>query len=180
MIVSFLRRCFRGSTIPHPEVAPEAAEASGAEEQFYQGLLCASRQGGAQDYVQAARWYAKAAEQNHSLAQYNLATMYGQGQGVVRDEAKALIWLTRAANLGDAGAQYRLGVQHHISCRNGGAGVAVDERIEALKWVRLSATQGYHGAAGACEYVAMGMTLEQVAEGEKRAGAFVASSPMPG
>jgi excinuclease ABC subunit C len=126
----------------------------------------------AQDYVQAAQCYTEAAEQGHGGAQLNLATLYEHGQGVTRDQAKALTWLTKAARLGNADAQYRLGVQRHLACRTGRLGTAVEGRIEALKWVRLSAAQGCHGALGACEFVALGMTLEEVAESGRRVAAF--------
>jgi TPR repeat protein len=128
----------------------------------------------AQDYKQAAQWYAQAAEQNHSLAQLSLATLYGQGRGVARDQAKSLMWLAKAANLGNAAAQYRLGVQQHLLCREDSSGTAAEGRIEALKWVRLSAAQGCPGAEGACEFVALAMTREEVAEGGRRVAAFVA------
>ena len=136
------------------------------------GLRFAS--GEAQDYAQAAHWYTLAAEQNHSLAQFNLAVMYGQGQGVARDEAKWLMWMTRAAELGDAGAQYQVGMQRHVTNRKGGEETAPEGRIEALKWVRLSAAQAYRGAERACEFVAMEMTQAEVDEGGRRVAAFVA------
>jgi TPR repeat protein len=107
------------------------------------------------------------------LAQLNLAALYQRGQGVTRDEAKALAWLTKAANLGNAAAQYRLGVQEHLACRTAVAASAVEGRIEALKWVRLSSAQGYRAAESACEFVALAMTREEVAEGGRRAAAFL-------
>ena len=91
---------------------------------------------------------------------------------MARNQAKALTCLTKAANLGNADAQYRLGVQQHLACRTGRPGPAVEGRIEALKWVRLSAAQGCHGAVGAREFVALGMTREEVAESGRRVAAF--------
>ena len=126
------------------------------------------------DYAQAAQCYTEAAEQGHSAAQVNLAALYERGQGVTRDQGTARMWLTKAANFGNAAAQYRLGVQQHLTYRTGWAGgVDGEGRIEALKWVRLSATQGYRGAESACEFVALAMTREEVAEGGRRAAAFV-------
>jgi hypothetical protein len=46
--------------------------------------------------------------------------------------------------------------------------------MEALKWLRLSAAQGYRGAESACEFVTLAMTRDQVSEGGRRATAFVA------
>ena len=162
--------------MPTVEVTARREDPLGAEEQYLRGVEFAGGQGVSQDYAQAAHWFAQAAEQNHTQAQLNLATLYGQGLGVVRDQAKSLLWLTRAAKLGNAAAQYRLGVRQHLAGRVGQTAAAPENRIEALKWVRLSAAQGYHGAENACQFVALGMTREEVAEGGRRAAAFVAGS----
>ena len=172
MYFSSLRRWVNRSADSAAEVTPDSSPVP-CDAQFLKGLNFASGQGVAQDFVQAAQCYTEAAEQGHSRAQLNLATLYEHGQGVARDEAKALRWLTKAAGLGNAEAQYRLGVQQHLACRTGRLAAAVEGRIEALKWVRLSASQGCHGAVGACEFVALGMTREEVAESERRAAAFV-------
>jgi hypothetical protein len=156
-------------------VAPKLTAPVGAEEQFLTGLRFAGGEGVVQDFAMAAHWYGQAAEQNHSLAQLNLATLYAQGTGIERDEAKSLLWLTRSANLGNSAAQYQLGVRQHLACRNSKNGAALETRIEALKWVRLSAAQGQRGAENACEFVALGMTREEVAEAGRRVAAFVAS-----
>ena len=173
MSFSSLRRWANRSTTPSAEIPPNPPTPAGSEAHFLRGLSFASGQGVPQDYAQAAQCYTEAAERGHSLAQLNLADLYAQGQGVTRDEAKALVWLTKAADSGNAAAQYRLGVQQHLACRTGRAGLAVEGRIEALKWVRLSANQGYHSAESACEFVALGMTREEVAEGGRRVAAFV-------
>jgi uncharacterized protein len=141
---------------------------------FLKGLSFASGETVPQDYAQAAQCYTDAAEQGHSLAQLNLATLYERGEGVTRDEGRARLWLTKAANLANAAAQYRLGVQQHLACRPGRALPTLESRIDALMWVHLSAAQGYSGAQSACEFVALSMTREEVAEAERRAAAFVA------
>ncbi len=173
MSFSSLRRWVNRSTAATAGPTPDPSSPAPSEAQFLKGLNFASGQGVAQDYVQAAQCYTEAAEQGHSRAQLNLATLYEHGQGVARDQVRALTWLTKAASLGNADAQYRLGVQQHLACRTGRLAPAVEGRIEALKWVRLSASQGCHGAVGACEFVALGMTREEVAESERRAAAFV-------
>ena len=176
MSFPLLRRRVNFSTSPATEIAPNPSIPPAPEALFLRGLSFAIGQDGAQDYTQAAQCYTDAAEQGHSLAQLNLAALYAQGLGVTRDEARALMWLNKAANLGNAAAQYRLGVQEHLACRKGWAGSAVDGRIEALKWVQLSAAQGNRGAEKACEFVALGMTREEVAEGGRRAAVFVVGS----
>jgi TPR repeat protein len=173
MSFSSLRRWINRSTKPGTSLTLNPSTPVGAEELFLKGLSFAHGEGVAQDYAQAAVCYTEAAEQGHSAAQLNLAALYERGQGVTRDEAKALMWLTKAATLGNAAAQYRLGVQEHLACRTRPTGLAVEGRIEALKWVRLSAAQGYRGAENACEFVALGMTREEVAEGGRRVAAFL-------
>ncbi len=174
MALSFFHRWFAHRNALPEETIHNQADSNESETQFLQGVKFASGQGAAQDYAQAAKWYAQAAEQNHKLAQFNLAMMFEQGQGVARNEATSLMWMRKAAELGDAGAQYKLGVQQHLTCREGRQGAATEGRIEALKWVQLSAAQGYRGAQRACEFVALGMTREEVAEGGRRVTAFTA------
>jgi TPR repeat protein len=168
------RQWFTRPATCNDKITTAAPKAIGAEAHFLRGLEFESGKGVVQDYAQAAHWYAQAAEQNHSLAQLNLAVLYAQGLGVIRDRAKSLRWLTRAAKLGNAAAQYRLGVQQYLHCRDSSKEATTEGRIEALKWVRLSAAQGCRGALGACEFVALGMTREEVAESAVRVGAFVA------
>ena len=176
MSFSFLRRWVNRSTASTAEIASNPSPPAGAEAQFLRGLSFASGRGIAQDYVQPAQCYSEAAEQNHSSAELHLALLCRQGQGAARDEAKFLMWLTKAANQGNAAAQYWLGVQQYLVCRNSSKGATAEGRIEALKWVRLSAAQAYRGAEGACQFVALGMTREEVAEGGRRAAAFAADS----
>ena len=176
MSFSSLRRWFSRADRPSAEVTSNLPDPPGAQAQFLSGLKYASGEGVAQDYTQAAQCYSQAAEQDHSLAQLHLAMLYWQGQGVARDEAKSLMWMTKAAKLGNAEAQYRLGVQQHLLFREGSNGTAAEGRIEALKWVRLSAAQTYRGAESACEFVALGMTRDEVAEAVRRVTAFVAGA----
>jgi TPR repeat protein len=179
MSFSSFRRWVNRSTNSGTLTAPALSPAAHAEVLFLQGLNFASGQGVARDYVRAAQCYNEAAEQGHCLAQANLATLYERGQGVARDGAKALIWLSKAAHLGNAAAQYRLGVHEHLAWRRCQGGAAAEGRIEALKWVRLSASQGCRDAQTACEFVALGMTREEVTEGGLRAAAFVAVPNTP-
>jgi TPR repeat protein len=173
MNFSSLRQWVTRSAALKATALPEPREPIGAEAQFQRGLDFASGTGVAQDYAQAAKWYELAAEQNHILAQLNLATLYGQGHGVARDQTKSLMWLTRAAKLGNAAAQYKLGIHQHLASRMARAGSAAEGRIEALKWVRLSAGQNYRHANNACEFVALGMTRDEVTESVRRMAAFV-------
>ena len=60
----------------------------------------------AADYERARTFYRKAAERDHTLAQFNLAVMLIEGQGGVADTAEGLRWLRKAADGGLARAQY--------------------------------------------------------------------------
>ena len=168
-------------TQPHatPANAMAQAEAGNAEAQFGLGLKCCTENGVAQDLEQAARWYRKAADQGHALAQFNLAMMFTRGQGVTQDGAAALIWTRKAAEGGDAGAQFDLGSRYHRKSVDR-AGMDCDEsRVEAYKWLHLAAAQGYRGSAAACERLTLGMTLEEVTDGNRRTAAFVIREPAP-
>jgi TPR repeat protein len=180
MNTSFFRRWLNGSAVsPLQESVEVLAERGHAEAQFSLGLKFANARGPARDYVQAARWYLKAAEQGHAPAQFNLGVMFGEGQGVARDQAQSLFWLGRAANLGNAAAQYRLGIMHHRASLERHPVNASESRIEAYKWLQLSDDQGYRDADMARGLVNLQMSNEEVAEGNRRVADFVEAQPDP-
>ncbi len=45
--------------------------------------------------------YQKAANLEHSMAQYNLAYMYENGDGIMKDIDKALYWYNKSAKQGN-------------------------------------------------------------------------------
>ena len=122
------------------------------------------------DYVEASRWFQKAAERGMSSAQNNLGVMYKDGQGVSRDVSQAVRWFRTSADQGDADAQANLGGMYVE-----GLGVAQDY-VQAHKWFALAAS-GFSASkadkrALAIEYrdlVAARMTPAQVAEAQKLA-----------
>lgn len=68
---------------------------------FYSGDICAE---GESDYVEAAFWYRRAAEQQHSLATYQLGVMCYWGllrrqRGEPINYKDAADWFSTAANL---------------------------------------------------------------------------------
>jgi len=158
------------------------AQRGSAEAQFSLGLKYANGDGVEPDYAQAEAWYLKAAGQNHALANFNLGIMYGNGQGHPSDPAKSLVWIQKAAELGDASAQFRLGELNYRAVRIGATPVGGQARIDAYKWYRLAADQGYQGAEMACDAVNLNMTREEVVEAISRVRAFNAgkdSQPPP-
>ena len=156
-----------------PETASPKTDYGDAEVQFGMGLKFATDTGAAQNYGQAAEWYHKAAAQNHSLAQFNLGVMYARGQGVARDAAQSAIWFGKAAQLGDAGAQFNLGDSYQRASFGQAPAEASESRIEAYKWYRLAAAQGYEGSHTGYETLAFSiMTRGDIAEGDQRVARF--------
>jgi len=176
MATPFFRRMFSRPQEPAGVTTETRANLGDAEAQFSLGVKFAG-DGAAQDYAQAAHWYLKAADQSHSLAQFNLAIMYAAGQGVARDEATSTGWMQKAADQGDAGAQFNIGMRNHRASLDGLPEAAPEARIQAYKWLQLSAAQGYRGSAAAWAFVALAMTREDVADGGRRIAAFVPARP---
>ncbi len=170
--MSWLRELFRRTDIPALQASTPVQERD-PEVQFHLGLLFSNRHGEAQDHVQAAHWYLKAATLNHPLAQFNLGLMYAEGQGVDKDDRAAMMWIRKAAEQGDAGAQFNLGTRCHRSSVSGAEMDESQSKIESYKWLQLANAQGYRQAAATCERVTLAMSFEEVAEGNRRVAAFV-------
>lgn len=82
-------------------------------------------------YIEAMRWWSKAAFKGHAQSQYNLALyMYQRGHGCPVSKAEALYWFTKAAENGYLFAQEVL-----IKKYGYGEGVEQDPR-KAKKWWR--------------------------------------------
>jgi TPR repeat protein len=154
------------------------ADNGDAEAQFKVGLRFASGERTA-DYVQAAHWYLKAADQNHASAQFNLAVMFAEGQGVPRDDARSMTLICKLAQQGHPGAQHRLGLRYRRASFQGLPADRLECNLEAYKWFRLAAAQGYQGSDAESGSMVFGMTRQQVAEGNLRAAAFTDSSSNP-
>jgi hypothetical protein len=117
------------------------ANGGDAAAQVAAGERCAAGSGGerskrqmAEDYLQAAEWYRKAAEQGNLAGQMHLAALYRDGLGVTRDMAQAAVWYRKAAAQNDVTAQGILGVLYSF-----GQGVA-QSYVEAYFWLDLAAS----------------------------------------
>ena len=104
---------------------------------FNKAVIFHGGRGVVQDYVEAARLYRLAAEQGHTLAQYNLGSMFYGGRGVAQDYVEAARLYRLAAEQGYTLAQYNLGCM----CSEA-IGIAQDY-VEAVRLWRLAAEQGY-------------------------------------
>lgn len=94
----------------------------------------------AKNYVEAVKWYRKAAEQGLAEAQYNLGVCYANGQGITQSYTEAVKWYRKAAEQGLAGAQFNLGLHYYK-----GEGIT-QSYTEALKWLRKAKEQGHEDA----------------------------------
>jgi len=142
-----------------------------ANAEFELALKFASA-GGSHNEAQAVQHYLRAAAHNHLRAQVNLAAMYARGNGVQRDQAQCLIWLSKAAHLGDPEAQYTLGMRQNRISMDQEPLPGAELKIEAYKWLKLAATQAFPEAQTGCDLASMGMTRENVIEGNRRASVF--------
>ena len=61
------------------------------------------------DYVRAAKWYRKAAEQGNANSQFFLGWMYRQGYGITKNNIEAIKWYRKSAEQGNTDGQYFLG-----------------------------------------------------------------------
>lgn len=89
-------------------------------------------------FLDAIKWYRKAAEQQHPIAQYQLGICYNESY--IKDYAEAVKWFGNSAKQGYAPAQFQLG-----KCYENGFGVEQDYR-EAMRWYYKAAENGHQGA----------------------------------
>jgi hypothetical protein len=99
--------------------------------------------GVSQDYLQATRWFAVAAEQGHALAQAHYCSAcrqagfaYRHGNGVPQSDDEAAKFFRWAAEEGDAESQTNLGIAYIE-----GRGVPQSDK-DAVKWFSKAAKQG--------------------------------------
>ncbi len=138
------------------------------------GILYRRGFGVEQDYVTAAGWYRKAAEQDFAKAQFNLGLLYKRGQGVRKDDVKAAAWYARAAENGYARAQYVIALRYER-----GNGVEHDP-VTALKWLSLCITNSTgklrKNALKARKRVADSMSAVEIKEAKRQVRAWLTGS----
>ena len=91
-------------------------------------------------YDDALTNFNKAAEQNHSGAQYYLGMMYLDGNGVTKNLERAFSYISRAANAGHTEAVYQLAQMY-----DSGIGTAKDQN-QAKIWYQKAAANGNDAA----------------------------------
>ena len=91
---------------------------------------------GSGDSGQAVEWLTKAANAEHSAAQYVLGKLYQDGVYFNKDMDQAMKWFRSAAELGNEHAAYRMGCLLLL-------GEEIPKDVEvAVKWLNLSAEKG--------------------------------------
>ena len=108
-----------------------------------------------EDFVEAVKWFKKAAEGDHPKAMYLLGSAYKFGHGVSVDYEKAAYWFEEAAELGNHDTMYSL-----ANCYRKGDGVPTDI-TEAAYWYEKAAELGNRDAMfniAVCYYKGQGVS----------------------
>ncbi len=147
------------------------ANAGDAAAQVQMGENCAAQH----DYVQAAAWYKKAADQDNAAGEVHLAVLYRDGgKGLPRDMTQAAAWYRKAADQGDADAQGTLGMLYTL-----GQGVERSD-VEAYFWLDLAASvKGLNQAQYAANRQVVGtrITADELADVQDRVTKWKAAHP---
>jgi TPR repeat protein len=112
------------------------AEKGNEKAQYMLGCCYNGDYGLAQDSIEAAKWWGKAAANGVADAQYCLGLCYYKGQGVAKDVAAAAKWWRTAADHDQPDAQYFLGLIYYV-----GMGVPRSPSL-AIYWLHKSADAG--------------------------------------
>jgi S1-C subfamily serine protease len=116
------------------------AENGDAALQYQLGLHYFNGNNVTKDYLEAARWWHKAADQNYAPAQYQFGLCFYAGYGVEQDYAESVKWWGKASERGNAPAQYNLGC-----CYFYGYGVGKN-LVMADKWLIIASASGNENA----------------------------------
>lgn len=128
---------FKNATSATVETDAKAGKANAQYELGWRYMMGRGGKGNETNYVQAAEWFFKAANQNLAIAQHNLGGLYFSGNyGVPRDYTEAFKWYTKAAEQGFTPSQSFLGWAY-------ASGKGVTESFkESIKWYQKAANEG--------------------------------------
>jgi TPR repeat protein len=166
-------------TVEAASLFTRAAEQGHVGAQNFLGQMYATGDGVLKDDNEAVKWFLLAANQGSAHAQLNLGVMYDReptddseligpapAARLARQPVEAMKWFARAAAQGEADAQYRLSALYWI-----GEGTPQDH-VLAYSWASIAAAQGHERARELRDLLAGEMTREQIASGQRVAGAF--------
>jgi localization factor PodJL len=126
-----------------------------------------------QNFTEARRWTARAADAGDPAAMHNLALYYFRGEGGPPDAAAAAQWFKKAAEHGVVDSQYNLGLLYQS-----GSGVPRD-LIQAYKWFQIAANAGDSEARASALDLEAKLPPAQLAQAEGQAGAFQPQGAAP-
>lgn len=110
---------------------------------FLMGTMRDEGLGQEEDPSMAAKWFRKAGQRGHVLAQHNLGNAYFSGRGIVQNDSLAVHWWFKAGNQGDTIAQVRLGFMYE-------QGRGVEQNLaEAKRWYNRALRRGERRAQDA-------------------------------
>jgi uncharacterized protein len=167
--------------------------------EYYLGIYYLPGAGGGSNFVEAIRWFSKAAADGDAQAQEFLGTFYQHGTAgaVAKDNEKAAYWYLRAAKQGHDQAQI------HIGCMYWDGQGVMKDYVEAYKWLNIASTSTVRPptkeeignldeesikallrstadkATEARDQLARLMTPEQIAEAQRRSSEFVPRKETP-
>ncbi len=169
MALSALQGCIDPPKAPYVSVSDlverihetgPSAEQGTAEDQYRLGVKYESL---LRDHQEAARWYRRAAMQQHPDAIYRLCALSDSGRGLPQDFQEALRWCRLAADHGHPRAMFSIGTffEH-------GRGVSKD-LVQAHQWYNLAAGNGFEEGAKKRDRLALDMTAPQIAQAQSQA-----------
>ncbi len=126
-----------------------------------------------QNFTEARRWTARAADAGDPAAMHNLALYYFRGEGGPPDAAAAAQWFKKAAEHGVVDSQYNLGLLYQS-----GSGVPRD-LTQAYKWFQIAANAGDSEARASAMDLEAKLPAAQLAQAESQAGAFQPQGAVP-
>ena len=148
------------------EPKPEAENGGEADSNAQADYELALKHRDAQEYVKAAKWYRKAAEQGHVEAQVTLGHCYWAGNGVPRDHAEAARWFRKVVLRGHTPLfHYATKFLSRIYRSDIGDSSDLKDDIEAYGWCHAGAT---FSPKDANEKLQHDQLLEDITSLEKR------------
>ncbi|MFT3729956.1 MAG: sel1 repeat family protein [Hyphomicrobium sp.] len=104
--------------------------------QFEVGARFAEGEGVKQNFIEAAKWYQRSADQGFAQAQYRLGTLYERGLGLKPDRGQAASWYQRAAEQGNIKAM------HNLAVLSANQNDRSPDYATAAKWFEQAARRG--------------------------------------
>ena len=127
----------------------QSAHAGYAPAQYDVGRSYFNGEGTEVNYIEAVKWWTKAADNKNVRALFNLATLYRKGIGVPRDKSLARRYYKLAADLGDSRAKAFLAGQGAAAGMSASKTDLATSGIKREPWILRQSGEGYTVQASA-------------------------------